>query len=151
MLLFVLLLTKQQSVYIVGVGVNVFYIPYYFLLWPRQYQAALWAIKRLFPSSFLPSLVLEQSDLPNIVQKLWRYFHLLLSLLFTIQRSNLQKIQELWKKCDFLNISEFYVTKNGKFSQRSKHFRNLKLCMVNNSDKRFFFRFHWFRFWDGLQ
>ena len=29
---------------------------------------------------------------------------------------------------------DFYVLENGKISQRSRHFRKLKLCMVNNSD-----------------
>ena len=46
-------------------------------------------------------------------------------------RFQLEKISRTMKKCDFLNFSDFYVIKNGKFSQGSRYFRKLKLCMVN--------------------
>ena len=50
-----------------------------------------------------------------------------------------EKISRTMKKMWFFKfrwlLYSFYVLKNGKFSQGSRHFRKLKLCMINNIDK----------------
>ena len=45
------------------------------------------------------------------------------------------KISKTMIKIKFFEFLWLLCTKNGKISQGSRHFRKLKLCMVNNSDK----------------
>jgi hypothetical protein len=47
----------------------------------------------------------------------------------------LAKIFRTMKKMYFLNFCDIYELKNEKSSEGFRHFRKLKLCMVNNSDK----------------